>query len=168
MMEGKSTRCGRHGGGSVCLCHCPGPHHLIFCLLQDLMDLFQTNISDMVDSFVVTVKGTYPFFCASFPLTMHLFPCLTIYLYSSWLWTSGWVHVAINPVQWPVWIPFCKEFPWHGQTFSQCQDLEKNYYEKICEIAQATLENMAADKLEVDMSEEAERVSVTFHLKYQD
>lgn len=33
--------------------------------------------------------------------------------------------------------------------------------------ARATLKNMATDKLEVDMSEEAKRVSGTFHLKYQ-
>lgn len=38
----------------------------------------------------------------------------------------------------------------------------------MCENARATLENMAMDKLEVDMSEEAKKVSVTFHLEYQD
>lgn len=79
MMEGKATWCGRRGGGSVCLSHCPGPHHLIFCLLQDMMDLFETNISDMVDSFVVTVRGSYPFLCASVLLTMCHFPSLIIY-----------------------------------------------------------------------------------------
>lgn len=42
------------------------------------MDLFETNISDMVDSFVVTVKGAYPFLSASVPLTMHRFPSLIL------------------------------------------------------------------------------------------
>lgn len=129
----------------VCLCRCPGPHHLIFCLLQDMMDLFETSISDMVDSFVVTVKGAYPFLSASVPLTM---------------WD--------DPVQWPVWIHFTEEFLWHAQTFSQCQDLENSYYEKICANVRATPENMATNELEVDMSEEAKSVSLTLHLKYQD
>lgn len=35
----------------------------------------------------------------------------------------------------------------------------------MCENAQATLEDMAADKLEVDMSEEVKRVSVPCHHK---
>uniref|UniRef100_H3C599 Dynein regulatory complex subunit 3 n=1 Tax=Tetraodon nigroviridis TaxID=99883 RepID=H3C599_TETNG len=69
--------------------------------LEDMMDLFETNILNMVDSFVVTVKS---------------------------------------------------------QTFSHCQDLENSYYEKICEDAQATIENMATGKQEVDMSEEAKRL----------
>lgn len=78
MMEGKATWCGGHSGGSVRLCPCPGPHHLMFWFSQDIMDLFETNISDLVDSFAVTVKGTYPFLCASVPVIMHSFPSLII------------------------------------------------------------------------------------------
>lgn len=62
----------------MCLCHCSNPHHLNFSFLQDMMNLLETNISDMVDSFVVTVKATYPFLCASAPLMVHPFPILII------------------------------------------------------------------------------------------
>lgn len=165
MMEGKVTWCNRDSGGSVCLCHCSNPHHLIFCFLQDMMNLFETNISDMVDSFVVTVKATYPFLCASATLMVHPFPILNILIPDSELVAEIMLpSTQFNEIR----IHFWKEFPWRGQTFSQCQDLENSYYEKICANAQTTLENMAEGKLEVDVSETAERVSVSFHLKCQE
>ena len=53
-----------------------------------------------------------------------------------------------------------KVFPWLSHTFAQCRDLEDNYHEGVQEIALATLESVAKDTPEEDMTEDVKLVSV--------